>query len=339
MKQIVWASLLLALALLLMPLFFMPAQTVTSTADAAYEPPLPIKTEAPPSAASSPIPVPKAGADGEIRLTVLAGDELAETTMAEYLPHAVAAEMPASFHQEALKAQAIAARTYVLYCTRHENPKHPDADVCTDSGCCLACLDESQLRAAWGADYETNLETINAAVADTDGMLLTYSGEPILAAFHSSSAGKTENGEELWGKVPYLVCVSSPETGMDVPQYVTTVEVSAGDLRDTVHLIKPDAVFPEDAAAWLGEIERDESGRVKKAVISGTSLTGQELRSLFSLRSTAFTLEYSEGRFLFTVTGHGHGLGMSQYGANVMAKNGFSYTEILAHYYPQTKLQ
>lgn len=334
MRQIIWASMLLALALVLMPLLFLEEEGAAAVLE-SYEPVIP-------SPSPSPTPTPpvyKTTADAEQKITVLMGDEIIETTMAEYLPTALAAEMPASFHEEALKAQAVAARTYITYCTEHENPKHPGADVCGNAGCCLACLAEDELRAVWGGAYESNLEIISAAATGTDGQILVYDGEPILASFHSSSAGRTENGAELWGAVPYLVCVESPESERDVPDYVTTVEVSTGNLKETVLLLKPNAQFPEDPAAWLGERELDDSGRVRSMVIGGESLTGQELRTLFSLRSTAFTLEYAEGRFLFTVTGYGHGLGMSQYGANVMAKNGFSYKEILYHYYPNTKLQ
>lgn len=334
MRQIVWASMLLALALVLMPLLFLEEDSAALVLE-DYEPVIPSPS---PSPAPEP-PAYKTAADGEKKISVLLGDEIIETSMAEYLPTALAAEMPASFHEEALKAQAVAARTYITYCTEHENPKHPGADVCGNSGCCLARMAEDELRAVWGGDYESNLAIISAAAADTDGQVLVYGGEPILASFHSSSAGRTENGAELWGAVPYLVCVESPESEREVPDYVTTVEVSPANLKETVLLLKPNAAFGEDPAAWLGEREPDESGRVRSMMIGGVSLTGQELRTLFALRSTAFTLEYAEGRFVFTVKGYGHGLGMSQYGANVMAKNGFSYKEILYHYYPNTKLQ
>ena len=132
--------------------------------------------------------------------------------------------------------------------------------------------------------------------------------------------------------------MNSPETENDVPDYVTTVEVSKENFRETVLLLKTDAAFTEDPSAWVTETELDESGRVSTMTIGGAVLTGSELRKLFALRSTAFTLEYKDGAFLFTVTGYGHGLGMSQYGANVMARNGFDYREILAHYYPETEI-
>ena len=365
MKRIIWASMLLGLAVVLMPLLFNNSGSAVEVMS-DYEPtiPSPLQSTAP-SAPSPVVQSYKEVADTEKTLVVLSDGVLTETTMAEYLPLAVAAEMPASFHSEALKAQAIAARTYALrksgsagdsfplealkaqavaartyvsYCTKHENPKHPSAEICTESGCCLACMSMDELRAAWGADFEENLSVVREAVEATQGQVLIYGGEPILASFHSSSAGYTESGSELWGEVPYLVSVASPETERDVPDFVTTVEVSTGEMMETVKLLKPEAVFCEDAKWWLGEIERDESGRVRNMNIALVKLTGQEVRTLFGLRSTAFTVEYTGSSFLFTVKGYGHGLGMSQYGANVMAKSGFSYAEILYHYYPETKL-
>ncbi|MGI5986331.1 MAG: SpoIID/LytB domain-containing protein, partial [Oscillospiraceae bacterium] len=194
------------------------------------------------------------------------------------------------------------------------------------------------LRGSWGKNFDSNIEIIRKAVTETDGQVMVYDELPILASFHSSSAGKTESGSELWGNVPYLVSVNSPETEKDVPNFVTTVEVSIDNFRETVLSYKTDAVFSENAAEWVKDTELDESGRVRSIIIGGVKLSGSEMRKLFSLRSTAFMLEFKDNIFLFTVTGYGHGLGMSQYGANVMAKNGFNYQEILEHYYPQTKL-
>jgi len=276
--------------------------------------------------------------DSEIAFTALIGGENVQTTVEEYLPQALAAEMPVSFEPEALRAQAVAARTYIVYCTEHENPRHPDADLCTDSGCCMAWLDEAALRGHWGADYESNLELMKSAVQDTDGRILVCDAEPILASFHSSSAGMTEDGSELWGDVPYLTAVVSPETENDVPDFVTTVEVSVENFRESLLLLHPDTVFPEDAGQWLQGSELDESGRVRSVTIAGASFSGQEMRKLFSLRSTAFTLAYEDGIFKFTVTGYGHGLGLSQYGANVLARKGFTWEEILHHYYTDTDL-
>ena len=143
---------------------------------------------------------------------------------------------------------------------------------------------------------------------------------------------------QVWNPSPYLVSVSSPETAEDVPNFVSAVECTPLDFRDTLLYAHPEADFTGEESTWIGEMSLDASGRVASAILGGVPMEGTELRRLFSLRSTAFTLEYTGGRFRFTVTGYGHGVGMSQYGANVMAREGANYADILAHYYPGTVL-
>ena len=272
--------------------------------------------------------------DAETVFSVLADGELRETTMADYLIGVVAAEMPASFEPEALKAQAVAARTYILDRAAHPVEAHRDAAVCADPGCCCAYISDKEMRENWGSDYRKNLRRIRAAVRETDGQRLTYEGEPIRAVFHSSSGGQTEASAALWGAVPYLVSVSSPETAETVPGFETTVTVSAAEAQTALEV-----TLPEDPAQWLGETVRDDAGRVETITIGGKTMTGAEARSLFSLRSTNFTAEAADGNLVFHVIGSGHGVGMSQYGANVMAQQGAGYREILAHYYPGTVLE
>ena len=335
MKRIIWVSILLAMAAIIMPVLFMKEN---AAGQYLSDEPSPTPTELASPSPENTVSVYEKVSDKEFTFTVLDGEKVKNVTMADYLPCVLAAEVPATFSEEALKAQAVAARTYIVYCTKHVNPKHPQANICTEAGCCMACAEETELRGSWGDKFDEYMGAIRNAVTDTDGQVLTYSGEPILASFHSSSAGKTENGSELWGDVPYLVSVNSPETETDVPNYVTTVEVTKDNFRETVLLLKSDAVFSDDASKWVTDTELDESGRVKSMTIGGALLTGPEIRKLFELRSTAFKLEYKDGVFTFTVTGYGHGLGMSQYGANVMARNGFEDREILAHYYPETEI-
>lgn len=269
-------------------------------------------------------------------LLVKDGEQVVEMDMSDYLIHVVAAEMPAAFEEEALKAQAVAARTYALYCSKRSH--HSDAQVCTDFACCQAWSSEERLRSTWGDNYEENLRRVSLAVEQTRGQYLSYGGEPVFAAFHSSSCGQTEDCGAIWSELPYLISVESPEGEEDVPNYISRQSFSPLDFRDTVLHACPEADFTAEESEWLGEIVLDGSGRVSTAVLGGAELSGTKLRSLFSLRSTAFTLEYSEGSFIFTVIGHGHGVGMSQYGANVMALDGADYTQILAHYYPSTVL-
>ena len=328
LRRVVLFPVLLVLAAVLMPLLF-----ISGSAEPTPEPvPDSDKPEASPMLVSL-------ASNAETPLAVSSYGEIFQTTMAEYLPLAVGAEMPVTFEPEALKAQAVAARTYILYEAAHRKASHSEADICTDSGCCLAYCDETKLRANWGAAFNENMEKIRAAVTATDGQVMRYESEVILAAFHSSSAGKTEQGAELWGDLPYLDCVSSPETENDVPNFISTVTVAADAFREAVMALHPDARLDGERSAWIGERELDSSGRVRAVTIGGVAVTGSELRQSFGLRSTFFTLECTGEVFVFTVTGYGHGLGMSQYGANVMAKGGFTYEEILAHYYPETALR
>ena len=270
----------------------------------------------------------QASADRQTPVLLLTETGVVACSMAEYLPYAVAAEMPASFGAEALKAQAVAARTYVIGANRHES-----AHVCTQSGCCLAYVDEPTLRALWGGAFEDNWQAVLQAVAATDGEYLTYGGQAIQAAFHASSLGFTENSGNLWSPLPYLVSVETPEQPGDVPELVTTVSVSAGDFAAALGLAAQDA--PD---TWLGETMLDDAGRVDFVIICGQAVSGGELRQYFGLRSTDFTLAWDGEAFLFTVNGYGHGVGMSQYGARAYAAQGWSYRDILAHYYPGTVL-
>ena len=266
--------------------------------------------------------------DGGVTLSVLTENGPLPMTLAEYLPRAVAAEMPVSFGPEALKAQAVAARTYVLASARH-----PDADVCTDSGCCLAYRTEDELRALWGEDYDECMATVTAAVNATDGEILTYEGRPIQAVFHASSAGSTEDSAAVWSAQPYLIAVASPETAEAVPELISTAVFSPEELARRLGLTDADA--PE---TWLAGAERDGAGRVKYLRIAGQTLSGAFVRGALGLRSTDFDLRFDGGSFVFTVAGYGHGVGMSQTGAKLLAAEGWTYGEILAHYYPGTEL-
>ena len=256
--------------------------------------------------------------------------------MDEYLLGVLAAEMPASFPEEALKAQAVAARTFAMYCTAAS--KHGEAQVCTDFACCQAWQDDAQLREKWGNDYDFYKAKLLSAISETAGEYMDYEGQAIFAAFHSSSAGMTAACSELWSELPYLQSVSSPESSETVPNYISIVDCASIDFRDTLLHSAPYADFTGEESTWLGECRRSESGRVESISIGGVEFKGAELRSLFALRSAAFELSYSEGTFRFTVTGYGHGIGMSQYGAKVFADEGSDYAAILAHYYQGAEL-
>ena len=253
------------------------------------------------------------------------------TDLNEYLWGVVAAEMPATFEEEALKAQAVAARTFALSNT--EKPNHPDADVCTDYACCQAWMPRADAEANWGSDAVEKANKITLAVSETADQIVLCYGAPIQAAFHSSSGDSTQTAAEVWGyDAPYLQAVPSPE-GEEVPDYHTTVTYTDQELKDLVQEKYPEANFGADPETWLGEPTYNTGGTVDKITVGGIELSGGQARTLFSLRSACFTVAHADGTFTFSVTGFGHGVGMSQYGANSMAAAGSTYTEILQHYY------
>ena len=274
--------------------------------------------------------------DKHVNIRVLAGDHYENMSMERYLIGVLAAEMPASFEPEALKAQAVAARTYAAFLMRAPAKElHPDADVCTDPSCCAAYYSDARLRDRWEDSYVDNIAGIIDAVVSTSGICMLYEGAPIEAVFHSSSAGMTEASGEVWATgLPYLSSVDSPETAEDTPGYISVVSVSSGEFTDAIRRAYPEAVFDgADESQWITDVVYTESGRIGEITIGGVAVRGTGLRSMFSLRSTAVTIEYDDGNIVFTVTGYGHGVGMSQYGANVMAAAGSSYADILRHYY------
>lgn len=338
MKRTILLSILAVLLAFALPALLSAAPGRPSEPE-REEPPVPELTPAPAadslSAAHTPI------LDAGITLTVHTEEGDVEMSMAEYLPRALAGEMPAAFDAEALKAQAVALRSYALHYRANRKDAHPEADICTSPGCCAAFADEDALRANWGANYETYMAKIEAAAADTDGQYLVWESEPILAVFHASSAGRTEDGAALGVGEPYLVSVETPETAGDVTNLLTTVEVTPEDLRSTVLGMFPEASFPDgDPAGWIGPVTLNAAGRVASVQIGGVSVSGLTLRQLFALRSTDFMLAWdAEAQyFVFRVRGYGHGVGLSQHGANLMARSGADYAEILAHYYPGTEL-
>ena len=278
---------------------------------------------------------PSAGVDAGTMLRVLIDGELQEMDMETYLRGVVRAEMPATFALEALKAQAVAARTYTLY--RMENggaQKHPEADACDDVNCCKAYLSAEEAAANWGEQAQTYEAKICQAVAETDGECILYGGRPILAAFHSSSAGLTRRAGEVWqSDLPYLQAVESPEAGDSIPNYYSRVEFTAEEFREKVLSAQPEADLSGDMSGWLRNAVTDSAGSVETVEVGGVTVKGSTLRSILGLRSACFEWEVEDGRLVFFVTGYGHGVGMSQYGANQMAEEGADYREILTHYY------
>jgi stage II sporulation protein D len=255
-----------------------------------------------------------------------------EQNMDDYLVGVVLAEMPASFEPEALKAQACAARTYTVR-LQSRGGKHDNADVCTDSKCCQAYISPADAELKWGVQVEEFSAKIARAVADTDGLGVLYAGEPIEAVFFSSAPGKTTDAVAVWGNsVDYLKSVDSPE-GDEVPNYRTEVVLAAEEVRTRILTAYPGADLSGNPGSWFSQIHTGESGAVTSLLVGGVTLTGNQLRGALGLRSPAFTIRYDGADFVFSVTGYGHGVGMSQYGANKMAAEGADFRAILEWYY------
>jgi stage II sporulation protein D len=264
--------------------------------------------------------------------------ETVTLTMEDYLWGVVAAEMPASFAQEALNAQACAARTYTVLRQNAAGEKHSGADICGDSTCCQAWTERSAALERWGLDAAQYSEKISRAVADTDGLGILYEGAPIQALFFSSAPGKTTDAVEVWGNaVDYLKSVDSPE-GEEVPNYHSQVTLSPQDVKELTLSAYPGANLSGTPDTWFGTPVRSGTAAVSSVTLGGVTLTGSQVRSLFSLRSAAFSVQYDGEAFVFDVTGYGHGVGMSQYGANAMAQQGSDFREILTWYYTGTQV-
>lgn len=324
-RQIVSAALLLAAVLFFLPILLIRGEPVYRREEVVQQPNGELAPSAEPSV--------QTGARDKGRTVRLQTKEgpVVELTMADYLWGVVAAEMPATFEEEALKAQACAARTYTA--VLQNSAKHPEADICGDSTCCQAYIARSAAEARWGLNAQEYGEKIDRAVAQTDGLGILYEGKPIQALFFSSAAGRTVDAVEVWGNpVAYLKSVDSPE-GEEVPNYRTQITLSAEEVKALTLEAYPGADLSGDPASWFGQASRNEGGGVISVPLGGVTLTGKQVRALFSLRSACFTVAWDGERFTFDVTGYGHGVGMSQYGANAMAKGGSSFQDILTWYY------
>ena len=324
-KQVVATALALLLVLFLLPLLLFGTGGLEQTEQAAPTGELPIdRTVVTPS--------PSADSHTQIRVTLTDGSVLT-LGLDQYLWRVVAAEMPASFELEALKAQAAAARTYTLSKLGRTVEKHPDADVCTDITCCQAYIDPDQAAANWGDNAAAYTAKITSAVSETDGMAVLYDGQPIQAVFFSSAAGRTVDAVEVWGNsVPYLTVVDSPE-GDEVPNYHSTVTFTPEEFKSKLLAQYPDADLSGDPAGWFQNTVPNSAGGVEQVDVGGVTVSGGALRTLLGLRSTSFTVTADSQGVTFSVTGYGHGVGMSQYGANALAKQGKTYDEILKWYY------
>ena len=272
--------------------------------------------------------------------------DTAEMKLEEYIFHVVAGEMPLRYDIEALKAQAVAARTYTVQKCKSimgdkaKCCKKGDWDVCTDSGCCQAFRSTEKMHLTWGRHYKEYCIKLYNAVNDTKGQILTYDNKPINAMYHSSSGGYTENIEDIYGgdPVPYLKSVRSPGEE-DFEDYRTTVKFGYDELADKLNREYGTGLSRSNLRTGLKITEKTRTGAVLSVQIGDKKVTGRDFRRILSLKSCKYTISFDNKCVIITTEGFGHSVGMSQTGAGAMAKRGSEYDEILLHYYTDVKLQ
>ncbi len=254
-----------------------------------------------------------------------------EVSFFEYICGSVAAEMPLAYNEEAIKAQAVACYTNALREKQSGNNKN--GDISDNTAVHQGYIDKSQRKEKWGSDFEKYEKKLQNAVKDVEGTALYYNNELCIAAFCAISNGKTEDAENLWGaKVPYLVSVES-EGDILSPAYASTVSFSQEEFLKIAEGLKVDTKKVTDLTKAVNITKKTPSGTVLTATIGNKTFTGEEIRKAFSLRSPTFAIKATENAVTFSVSGYGHGIGMSQYGANYYAEKGYDYKEILEHYY------
>lgn len=276
---------------------------------------------------------------GTIKLLHKKTNEIEEVALDNYLYHVVSAEMPVDYEIEALKAQAVVARTYTIY--KINNKKHDNADICDDSTCCQAWVDKDTRFARWDENKrEENWNKIKKSVNETQGKIITYNNKPINAFFHANSGGKTEIPVNVWGGtgLPYLQVVETAgEEGYT--QYASEISFTQAELTEKLKSKYSDIVIDINNPEDVKIIEYTDSGRVKTIKFGNHEISGVEARTLLGLKSTNFEITKENDKIKFTVKGYGHGVGMSQTGADAMAKQGKNYQDIINHFYKGVEIK
>ncbi|MDF2720331.1 MAG: stage sporulation protein [Paenibacillus sp.] len=256
-----------------------------------------------------------------------------------YVRNVLAAEMPASFELEALKAQAIASRTYIVkrWLDGDSSQVPVQGAIVTDTVAHQAYMTEDQMKQSWsGKQYESNVEKLNRAVSETAGIIATYQHKPIQASFFSTSNGYTENSEEYWrDAVPYLRSVPSPWDASLSPKYEANVTYSLQEFAKRLNF----SSVPANLAASMKVLSTTSGHRIKTMAIGGKTFTGREIREKLELNSSQFTWKVKGASIELQTLGYGHGVGMSQWGANGMAKEGKTAEAILKYYYQGIELE
>lgn len=280
--------------------------------------------------------------DLQVRVYLTRTGAVETLSLEQYVTGVLAAEMPADFELAALKAQAIAARTFIiarLQANDTSGVPEGKADV-VDTVLHQAYIPQSELK-EWNKEGRMDkLEKLQKAVSDTQGIIMTYKGKPITAAFFSASAGSTENSEDYWSlEVPYLRSVPSPWDSQINPNIEETVTLSLEDMFRKLGQQQPAIKVSTGKTGGVSILSTTAGGRVKEIRIGEQTYTGREFREKLQLRSSQFTIEIRDSEVNITTYGNGHGVGMSQWGANGMAKEGYTTTQILKHYYTGISFQ
>lgn len=271
--------------------------------------------------------------DGVISVMKSESGKVEKLDLTEYTVGALASEMNINCHDEALKAQAVACYTYALYVReRSDKEELNGADLSDDSSVFQGYLNLDERKKKWGNNFEKYEERAQKIVKEVAGKKMTYNGKPILAAYHDICSGRTESAETVWGEdIPYLQSVTSSGDRLS-PDYDKTVTFDEEKFRSAVQII--DGIeLSDDCESWVGKAERTNSGFVKTIEIGGTKVDSGDFRKALSLASRNFTVSCSDGKFTVKTVGSGHMVGMSQYGADYMARQGSDWQEILKHYY------
>lgn len=270
--------------------------------------------------------------DATVKIMSADSKNITEISLREYLIGVAFVEVGPYYHEEAIKAQIVASHTMLEYTKSHKTEDLLGADITDDSSTHQGYMDIEEQKQKFGENYSVYREKIEKCVDEVIPYIIYYDNEPIIATYFAISNGNTENAKDVWGgDVPYLISVSS-EQDKNATNFTSTKTFTTENFEETI-------IQNGGKGIEIGEIKRTDTGMVKTIVIGGKAFKGTEIRKLFSLKSSTFEISEENGKITFTVKGYGHGVGMSQHGANCLAKEGKTYKEILAHYYPNTVIK
>ncbi len=309
MRKILVFSVFILALLVLLPLFALGETTPAVTTNAPSE--------------VAPLPLTQAK---EFKVLLSETNTVTSLSVEDYLFGVLAGEMPALYEEEALKAQAVCAYTFALWRQKENTDK--DYDISDDYTTDQCYITPEAARKKWGSKADEYEQKIRSAIKTVENEALTYNGELILSVYHAVSGGSTEAAKNVWGKdYPYLQAVSSIGDKL-ATNYISVSSVTAAEIEKAFSV-----TLPTGLKGSFTDFSRTESGTVKSVKIGGKEFKGSEVREALGLKSSNFEVAIKDGVFNFTAYGYGHGVGMSQNGANYMAQQGSDYKEILKHYY------